>query len=1015
MRNAIDLCKRVPLLPLTVLCAIPLALLGDVRPWQPWFGGVNPSLGQVFVIVLVAYTVVDALAGMIRDLRSGRVGVDVLAVLAILSTLAVQEYWASWAVVLMVWSGEAIEEYAQAKAESSLSALASAAPRNAHVVDLPGVGPRSEADKAGEGRAAFRAVAGAGVADAPVEETNAEPGAATMTPASASATSVVSSVVSSAAPSAKTLPVTQRIHVGRAAQSRWPAHDEQAAQAARAAQTGGNEHVSTQPHIADEESAEPESAASSHFHTLPVEEVKLGDVLVVLPGETVPVDGELLSAAATLDLSAINGEPMPREVYTGARVMSGAVNGSTTLTMRTTQLARDSQYQRILDLVTSAKESRAAVVRTADRLAVPFTVLALLLAGVAWLVSGDSTRFAQVLVLATPCPLLIAAPVAYMAGTGRLAKSGILIKTQDVLENLGQVSHVFFDKTGTLTVKTPQVTRVDLVGGFGDGRGGSCGMASFAGDIKVDGIGCGKGESSRTGVSADEGGADVNNKVDQAVDIDTGNAANSEPASRRNVAGKAKVGGTVNASVADVFDYSDFEQDHILALAGAIETYSVHILAQGIAVAGEQARRRLAARAGGQYDSPRGYPAVRHVSEDAGNGVCGEVDGVPVRVGRFDYVIATQESAQTGERDTAGINAENTGMNSDGISANAAGVPGFGGFGGVSAEIGAGGANDESGDFVSGEVDGSNEVRDIENDGAVTGIAKPNNASNVSSPAAAFPAERFGQRAPDEMVTYVAVNGRLAARIVLKDVPRANAREALDQLRLLGVERLTMLTGDHAASAHIVADSVGIADVHADLLPEDKLAAVAAREQSSAQENRAEDSGRGEEQTGFDGRGSGQAWAGTNGRGSGWVGMSRRNNGQIKSIGFMASIRARLRGDSVSRSITMMVGDGVNDAPVLATADIGMAITDGTSTAASQSAQAVIMNDDIVAVPRAIAIARRTKRVMLQAVIAGLALAFLGMIAAAFNLIPVVVGAFLQEAIDVVSILWALTALLERD
>lgn len=102
----------------------------------------------------------------------------------------------------------------------------------------------------------------------------------------------------------------------------------------------------------------PYDAAGEHFETVPVDQVKLGDVILVLPGETVPVDGELLSGVATLDLSNINGEPVPREVYAGARVLSGAVNGSTALTMRATQLAQDSQYQKILELVSSAQESR---------------------------------------------------------------------------------------------------------------------------------------------------------------------------------------------------------------------------------------------------------------------------------------------------------------------------------------------------------------------------------------------------------------------------------------------------------------------------------------------------------------------------------------------------------------------------------------------------------------------------------------------------------------------------------
>lgn len=695
----LDICKLVPMLPVVVIAAIPLALLGDWRPWGnamaiPVLG--NPGFGQWLVIALVLIIVIDTVRGMIDDLRHGQVGVDVLAVVAILSTVAVAEYWASWAVTLMITSGEAIEEYAQAKAERSLTALMEAAPQTAHVVNLPGVGCGFATDK-GDSSDGFRRV---GLASA--------------------------------------------------------------------------------------------AAAAHRFDTVPVEQVQLGDVLMVLPGETVPVDGELLSGTATLDLSNINGEPVPREVFAGARVMSGAVNGSTALTMRATQVAADSQYQRILELVASAQESRPAVVKTADRLAVPFTVLSLMIAGIAWAMSGVPTRFAQVLVLATPCPLLIAAPVAYIAGTGRLAAAGVLIKAQDVLENLGRVTQVFFDKTGTLTVKQPQVVRVEMLPGA---------------------------------------------------------------ATRLN-------------------------EDHVLMMAGAVESYSVHILSKGIAKAGAEALARLRQRfEDGQRLCPepeaswpghgREYPVVKNINEDAGKGVSGEVNGHAVRVGRLSFA--------------------------------AAGEDGF---------------------LAVGEAVPSRSEDDLRT--------------------------RFGLLQPDEMASYVSVDGQLIARIVLRDVPRANAKAALAKLHELGVTKLAMLTGDKRASANIIASEVGIDEVHAELFPEDKVAAVKAA-------------------------------------------------------------------TGAGKTVTMMVGDGVNDAPVLAVADIGVAMTDGTSTAASESAQVVIMNDNIAAVPRAIAIARRTERVMLQAVIAGLVLAAIGMIAAAFNLIPVVVGAFLQEAIDVVSILWALTALIDRD
>ncbi|MDD6373528.1 MAG: heavy metal translocating P-type ATPase [Bifidobacteriaceae bacterium] len=657
MKTVWNICKMVPMLPVVILSAIPIALC-----WNPY-----PHVSHVVVIAIVVWCLAETVIGMLKDIREGHVGLDVLAVIALISTIAVREYWAAWVVVLMVYSGEAIENYAQSKAQSNLSKLMEAAPTIAHIAT-----------------------------DADARE--------------------------------------------------W--RDDS------------------------------------------VENVKIGDILVVRPGETVPVDGMLIDGEATLDMSQVNGEPVPRAVYSGQRVLSGSINGDAMFRMRATEEARDSQYQRILEMVMSAQSSRPAVVKTADLLAVPFTVISLIIAGVAWFIAQTPVRFAQVLVLATPCPLLIAAPVAYLAGTGRLAHNGILIKSQEVLETLGRVSHVFFDKTGTLTSKQPQVIRLD------------------------------------------------------------------RPDPTR------------------VIDKLDMSDSAIIALAGLIENYSVHILAPGIVAAGEEEFKK----------HPNITRKVESVTESSGKGIEGLVSGHRVRVGRFAYVMEV--------------------------------------------------------------VDGD----------TLIGSVRP-----------ADPGELFEPLSDDCMGTYVAVDGQFAARIVLRDLPRENSAAALDQLRALGVKRLTMLTGDKPTAAKKIAAQVGIDDVRYELLPQEKADAVRkAREEMPSKQ---------------------PLWD---------------------------RVLMKYVGESMTRTVTMMVGDGVNDAPVLASADIGMAMTDGTSTAASESAQVVIMNDNIEMVPRAILIARQTKRVMLQAVFVGLGLAIVGMVCAACNLIPAVIGAILQEAIDVVSITWALTALAER-
>ncbi|SIN94939.1 heavy metal translocating P-type ATPase [Agromyces cerinus] len=197
-------------------------------------------------------------------------------------------------------------------------------------------------------------------------------------------------------------------------------------------------------------------------------DVQVGDVLLVRPSEIVPVDATLRSHEASFDESSITGESVPVEKQAGDLVLSGSVNGQSAVEVVAAASAADSQYQQIVALVTAAAESKAPVVRLADRYAVPFTVFSLALAGVAWWVSGDPVRFAEVLVLATPCPLLIAAPVAFIGGMSRSARNGVIVKGGGVLEQLAAAQTAVFDKTGTLTYGSPTLVAIRPEPGFGE-------------------------------------------------------------------------------------------------------------------------------------------------------------------------------------------------------------------------------------------------------------------------------------------------------------------------------------------------------------------------------------------------------------------------------------------------------------------------------------------------------------------------------------------------------------------
>jgi heavy metal translocating P-type ATPase len=192
-----------------------------------------------------------------------------------------------------------------------------------------------------------------------------------------------------------------------------------------------------------------------------VAEIRPGDLLLVRPAETIPADGTLEDAAATLDESALTGEPLPVTAQAGASLRSGAVNAGAAFRFRATHDAAASTYAAILRLTQEAAAARAPLARLADQWAIGFVAATFVLAAGAWALTGDAVRALAVLVVATPCPLILAAPVALVAGIGRAARRGIVVKGGGALERLARVRTVLFDKTGTLTPGRPRLAAID--------------------------------------------------------------------------------------------------------------------------------------------------------------------------------------------------------------------------------------------------------------------------------------------------------------------------------------------------------------------------------------------------------------------------------------------------------------------------------------------------------------------------------------------------------------------------
>lgn len=571
-----------------------------------YFGFNQPFLARLIVTIAGGVLAFSMLIEMIKTLRSGSYGVDLLAITAIIATLLVGEYWASLIIILMLVGGESLEDYANGRAHRALAALLDKSPDIAHV---------QKGDK-----------------------------------------------------------------------------------------------------VVD----------------LPIDHVEVGSHLLVRPMEIIPIDGKLISEAVVLDTASLTGETKPNELVKGDPVLSGAINGNSSIQIETTVIAAESQFQKIVELVKETEKTPAQFVRLADRYAVPFTIIAYLIAAVAYFISGDPVRIAEVLVVASPCPLILAAPTAFVSGMSRSSQNGALIKNGTVIEKLAKAREIFLDKTGTIT----------------------------EGTIKVDSL-----------------------KPIETVD-----------------------------------------EVELLQLVYTVEKSSGHILAKAVVEYAENKKVQPL--------------KLTSLTEVAGLGVIGEIEGQEIKIGRSSFAFA------------------------------------------------------------------------------------PDNLNY-------------------ETAFYVSKAGKYVGAVTFSDTLRPEAKETIAQMRKIGLEKITMLTGDNQLVADKIASTVGIDNVYAGLMPDEKLKFIK---------------------------------------------------------------------NATNRPV-IMVGDGVNDAPALATADVGISIGVGSGTVASEAADIVLLQNDLRKVTTSIEISRDTLKIAKQAVMIGIIICIILMFIAALGVIPAVIGALFQEIIDVVSILYALRAL----